>query len=93
MSGDILLLMSFLDQSPNEVYSFKRPVDLTAMKSSESGAHMFFKGGLQSSTAKRENCVSLLSANQVVRAIPPSKVPMKEIYPKGRSSDHVDGHE
>ncbi|KAM4558944.1 von Willebrand factor A domain-containing protein 8 [Odontesthes bonariensis] len=77
------IIVGFPDlMSPNEVYSFKRPVDLTAMKSSESGAHMFFKGGLQSSKAKRENCVSLLSANQVVRAIPPSKVPMKEIYPK-----------
>uniref|UniRef100_A0A8C4IV27 von Willebrand factor A domain-containing protein 8 n=1 Tax=Dicentrarchus labrax TaxID=13489 RepID=A0A8C4IV27_DICLA len=68
--------------SPNEVYSFKRPVDLLEMKSGESGSHMFLRGGLRSSTAKRENCVSLLSANQVVRALPPSKVPMKEVYPK-----------
>uniref|UniRef100_A0A4W6D9E4 von Willebrand factor A domain-containing protein 8 n=1 Tax=Lates calcarifer TaxID=8187 RepID=A0A4W6D9E4_LATCA len=68
--------------SPNEVYSFKRPVDLSVMKSSESGAHMFLRGGLRSSTAKQENCVSLLSANQVVRALPPSKVPLKEVYPK-----------
>ncbi|GLD75475.1 von Willebrand factor A domain-containing protein 8, partial [Lates japonicus] len=68
--------------SPNEVYSFKRPVDLSVMKSNESGAHMFLRGGLRSSTAKRENCVSLLSANQVVRALPPTKVPLKEVYPK-----------
>ncbi|XP_071340245.1 von Willebrand factor A domain-containing protein 8 [Trachinotus anak] len=68
--------------SPNEVYSFKRPVDLSEMKSSESGAHMFLRGGLRSSMAKQQNCASLLSANQVVRALPPSKVPLKEVYPK-----------
>ncbi|CAN9498551.1 unnamed protein product [Ophioblennius macclurei] len=69
--------------SPNEVYSFWRPQDLTQMKSGEGGAHLFFRGGgLRSSAAKRDNCVSLLSANQVVRALPPSKVPLKEVYPK-----------
>ncbi|XP_070694357.1 von Willebrand factor A domain-containing protein 8 [Pempheris klunzingeri] len=68
--------------SPNEVYSFKRPVDLSAVKSGESGAHMFLRGGLRSGTAKQENCVNLLSANQVVRALPPNKVPLKEVYPK-----------
>ncbi|XP_031729156.1 von Willebrand factor A domain-containing protein 8 [Anarrhichthys ocellatus] len=68
--------------SANEVYSFKRPVDLSVMKSAESGAHMFLRGGLRSSEAKRENCVSLLSANQVVRALPPNKVPLREVYPK-----------
>lgn len=73
-------------QSPNEVYSFKRPVDLSLMKSSDSGAHMFLRGGLRSSPAKQQNCVSLLSANQVVRALPPSKVPLKEVYPKGQRS-------
>uniref|UniRef100_A0A3B4UMV5 von Willebrand factor A domain-containing protein 8 n=1 Tax=Seriola dumerili TaxID=41447 RepID=A0A3B4UMV5_SERDU len=68
--------------SPNEVYSFKRPVDLSAMKSGEGGAHTFLRGGLRSSAAKQQNCVSLLSANQVVRALPPNKVPLKEVYPK-----------
>ncbi|XP_028992985.1 von Willebrand factor A domain-containing protein 8 isoform X2 [Betta splendens] len=68
--------------SPNEVYSFQRPVDLSAMTSGESGAHTFLRGGLRSSKAKRENCVTLLSANQVVRALPPNKVPLKEVYPK-----------
>ncbi|XP_041662632.1 von Willebrand factor A domain-containing protein 8 isoform X2 [Cheilinus undulatus] len=68
--------------SPNEVYSFKRPADLSTMKSSDTGPHMFLRGGIRSSSAKRENCVSLLSANQVVRALPPSKVPLKEVFPK-----------
>ncbi|XP_074550636.1 von Willebrand factor A domain-containing protein 8 [Halichoeres trimaculatus] len=68
--------------SPNEVYSFKRPVDLSEMKSTDNSAHTFFRGTLRSSSAKRDNCVSLLSANQVVRALPPNKVPLKEVYPK-----------
>lgn len=50
---------------------------------------MFLRGGLRSSTAKRENCASLLSANQVVRALPPNKVPLREIYPEGQSSDEM----
>lgn len=86
VSSDIFLLVSFLVQSPNEVYSFKRPVDLSVMKSAESGAHTLLRGGLRSSEAKRENCVSLLSANQVVRALPPNKVPLREVYPKGQPS-------
>ncbi|CAJ1078932.1 von Willebrand factor A domain-containing protein 8 isoform X1 [Xyrichtys novacula] len=68
--------------SPNEVYGFKRRVDLSEMKSGDSGANTFFRGSLRSASAKRENCVSLLSANQVVRALPPNKVPLKEVYPK-----------
>lgn len=77
------IIVGFPDlMSPNEVYSFKRPVDLTMTKSSESGAHMFLRGGLRSSTPKRDNCVCLLSTNQVVRALPPNKVPLKEVYPK-----------
>uniref|UniRef100_H2MDU3 von Willebrand factor A domain-containing protein 8 n=1 Tax=Oryzias latipes TaxID=8090 RepID=H2MDU3_ORYLA len=77
------IVVGFPDlMSPNEVYSFRRPADLQTMKATESGAHLFFRSGLRSGTAKRENCVCLLSANQVVRAIPPNKVPLKEIYPK-----------
>uniref|UniRef100_A0A3Q2TY78 von Willebrand factor A domain-containing protein 8 n=1 Tax=Fundulus heteroclitus TaxID=8078 RepID=A0A3Q2TY78_FUNHE len=77
------IIVGFPDlMSPNEVYTFKRPVDLSAIKGGESGSHAFFRGALRSDTAKRENCVSLLSANQVVRAIPPTKVPLRDIYPK-----------
>ncbi|KAM4608925.1 von Willebrand factor A domain-containing protein 8 isoform 1-T1 [Polymixia lowei] len=77
------VIVGFPDlMSPNEVYSFKRPVDLSEIKSSEGGGHMFFRGGLRSSVAKQNNCVSLLSANQVVRALPPNLVPLKEVYPK-----------
>lgn len=77
------VIVGFPDlMSPNEVYSFKRPVDLSVMKSGESGTQTFFRSGLRSTTPKRDNCVSLLSANQVVRALPPNKVPLKEVYPK-----------
>ncbi|KAM9343638.1 von Willebrand factor A domain-containing protein 8 [Pholidichthys leucotaenia] len=77
------IVVGFPDlMSPNEVYSFKRPVDLSVTRSADGGAHSFFRGGLRTGTAKRENCASLLSVNQVVRALPSSKVPLKEVYPK-----------
>uniref|UniRef100_A0A3P8PI88 von Willebrand factor A domain-containing protein 8 n=1 Tax=Astatotilapia calliptera TaxID=8154 RepID=A0A3P8PI88_ASTCA len=77
------LIVGFPDlMSPNEVYSFKRPVNLSAIKSGDSGAQAFFRGGLRSATAKQENCVGLIPVNQVVRALPPNKVPLKELYPK-----------
>ncbi|KAK7882321.1 hypothetical protein WMY93_028495 [Mugilogobius chulae] len=77
------IIVGFPDlMSPNEVYSFNRPVDLSMIKSNDGSGHMFFRGGLRSSSAKRNNCVSLLSHNQVIRALPPNKVPLKEIFPK-----------
>uniref|UniRef100_A0A3Q2ZT42 von Willebrand factor A domain containing 8 n=1 Tax=Kryptolebias marmoratus TaxID=37003 RepID=A0A3Q2ZT42_KRYMA len=76
------VIVGFPDlMSPYEVYSFRRPVDLLNMKS-KGGSHSFFPGGVQSGAVKRENCVSLLSANQVVRAIPPNKVHLNDIYSK-----------
>ncbi|XP_077584586.1 von Willebrand factor A domain-containing protein 8 [Stigmatopora nigra] len=69
--------------SPNEVYSFPRAVDLSETSAGDgSGGGAFLRGGRRAPAPKRRNCVSLLSANQVVRALPPSKVPLKEIYPK-----------
>ncbi|KAL0985591.1 hypothetical protein UPYG_G00159100, partial [Umbra pygmaea] len=76
------IVVGFPDlMSPNEVYSFKRDVDLSEMRAGESGGQMFFRGGLKSSVAKRTNCVSLLSANQVVRALPPGQVPLTDVFP------------
>ncbi|CAB1346522.1 unnamed protein product, partial [Coregonus sp. 'balchen'] len=76
------IIVGFPDlMSPNEVYSFKRDMDLSEMRGGDSGGQMFFRGGLKSSVAKRTNCVSLLSANQVVRALPPGQVPLKDIFP------------
>ncbi|XP_060732399.1 von Willebrand factor A domain-containing protein 8 [Tachysurus vachellii] len=64
--------------SPNEVYSFQRKSSLTEGR----GPDMFFGSSRRTGPAKRVNCVSLLAANQVVRALPPTQVPLPEIYPK-----------
>ncbi|XP_068602140.1 von Willebrand factor A domain-containing protein 8 [Brachionichthys hirsutus] len=69
--------------SPNEVYSFQRDVGLSVTGSGDGGPHASLRGALRSGTVKRHNCISLLSANQVIRALPPNKVPLKDIYPKG----------
>lgn len=50
---------------------------------------MFVRGGFRTNVPRRQNCAGLLSANQVIRALPPSKVPLKEVYPKGRSSPNI----
>lgn len=44
---------------------------------------MFFGSSKRTGPAKRLNCVCLLDANQVVRALPPTQVPLADIYPKG----------
>ncbi|KAK3543698.1 hypothetical protein QTP70_027205 [Hemibagrus guttatus] len=64
--------------SPNEVYSFQRKSSLTEGR----GPDMFFGSSRHTGPAKRANCVSLVAANQIVRALPPSQVPLAEIYPK-----------
>ncbi|KAG7467129.1 hypothetical protein MATL_G00150010 [Megalops atlanticus] len=73
------LVVGFPDlMSPNEVYSFKRKSPLSGGR----GGDMFFGGARRTGPAKRTNCVSLLGANQVVRALPPGDVPLADIYPK-----------
>ncbi|XP_061677938.1 von Willebrand factor A domain-containing protein 8 isoform X2 [Syngnathoides biaculeatus] len=67
--------------SPNEVYSFQR----TAEPSETEAGGAFPRGALRTSATKQSNCASLLSANQVVRALPPSEVPLQELYPEGGS--------
>ncbi|KAB5577077.1 hypothetical protein PHYPO_G00205820 [Pangasianodon hypophthalmus] len=64
--------------SPNEVYSFQRKSSLTEGR----GPDMFFGSSRRTGPAKRVNCVSLVGANQVVRALPPTQVPLADIYPK-----------
>lgn len=88
--------LTFSFQSPIEVYSFNRPVSLTSIKNNDSGPHTFLRGGFRTNPPRRQNCASLLSANQVIRALPPSKVPLKDIYPRGQSStikswEHIRG--
>lgn len=64
--------------SPNEVYTFKRDIELTEGRAPD----MFFGGSQRSGSPKRVNCATLLMANQLVRALPASQVPVVEIYPK-----------
>uniref|UniRef100_A0A8B9JC03 von Willebrand factor A domain containing 8 n=1 Tax=Astyanax mexicanus TaxID=7994 RepID=A0A8B9JC03_ASTMX len=64
--------------SPNEVYSFKRSSPLTEGRAPD----MFFGSSRQTGPAKRVNCISLIEANQVIRALPPAQVPLADIFPK-----------
>lgn len=77
--------LTFPFQSPIEVYSFTRSVSLTSTKNNDSGPHTFLRGGFRTNSPRRQNCASLLSANQVIRALPPNKVPLKDVYPRGQS--------
>ncbi|XP_056108158.1 von Willebrand factor A domain-containing protein 8 [Rhinichthys klamathensis goyatoka] len=73
------VIVGFPDlMSPNEVYSFKRSSPITEGR----GPDMFFGSNKRTGPAKRMNCVCLLDANQVVRALPPTQVPLTEVYPK-----------
>ncbi|XP_050974831.1 von Willebrand factor A domain-containing protein 8 isoform X2 [Labeo rohita] len=73
------VIVGFPDlMSSNEVYSFKRSSPITEGR----GPDMFFGSSKRTGPAKRVNCVCLLCANQIVRALPPSQVPLTEIYPK-----------
>ncbi|MGH0175687.1 UNVERIFIED_CONTAM: hypothetical protein FKN15_071107 [Acipenser sinensis] len=65
--------------SPNEVYSWKR----TSPLAGSSSAKTIFTEDRQSGAVKQTNCVSLLGANQLIRAVPAGDVPLKELYPKG----------
>nr|XP_055071414.1 von Willebrand factor A domain-containing protein 8 [Misgurnus anguillicaudatus] len=72
------VIVGFPDlMSPNEVYTFKRPSPITEGR----GSDMFFGSSKRTGPAKRVNCVCLLDANQVVRALPASQIPLADIYP------------
>nr|XP_014349139.1 PREDICTED: von Willebrand factor A domain-containing protein 8 [Latimeria chalumnae] len=66
--------------SPNEVYSWKRESQLEGKRTTPTDT--LFYGGQRGDTVKQNNCITLLSANQVVRALPAGDVPLKELYPK-----------
>ncbi|XP_077071835.1 von Willebrand factor A domain-containing protein 8 isoform X2 [Siphateles boraxobius] len=73
------VIVGFPDlMSPNEVYSFKRSSPIMEGR----GPDMFFGSNKRTGPAKRVNCVCLLDANQVIRALPPTQVPLTEVYPK-----------
>ncbi|MGH0149692.1 UNVERIFIED_CONTAM: hypothetical protein FKN15_025915 [Acipenser sinensis] len=73
------IVIGFPDlMSPNEVYSWKR----TSPLAGSSSAKTIFTEDRQSGAVKQTNCVSLLGANQLIRAVPAGDVPLKELYPK-----------
>eukprot|EP00079_Xenopus_tropicalis_P021730 XP_012813198.1 PREDICTED: von Willebrand factor A domain-containing protein 8 [Xenopus tropicalis] len=67
--------------SPSEVYSWKRGSRLD--RHGALPTDQFFQPGRSKfGNYKQSNCVNLIAANQVVRIVAPSDVPLKEIYPK-----------
>ncbi|KAG8452289.1 hypothetical protein GDO86_004191 [Hymenochirus boettgeri] len=64
--------------SPNEIYSFKRGSTLGNHGAEQSSHPRNPKFG----NYKQSNCVTLLAANQVVRVVAQTDVPLKDIYPK-----------
>ncbi|CAJ0966036.1 unnamed protein product [Ranitomeya imitator] len=74
------IVVGFPDlMSPSEVYSWNRKHPLGNQAGSSSD-HFFQP--TKFANIKRTNCVNLLEANQVVRAVSAADVPLKEIYPK-----------
>ncbi|KAM3934338.1 von Willebrand factor A domain-containing protein 8 [Leptodactylus fuscus] len=74
------IVVGFPDlMSPSEVYSWKRVHPLG--QQARSPSDQFFQP-TKFANLKRTNCVNLLAANQVVRAVSSADVPLKEIYPK-----------
>ncbi|KAM4700318.1 von Willebrand factor A domain-containing protein 8 [Discoglossus pictus] len=77
--------------SPSEVYSWRRGSAL--------GSHgtlpadqFFHPGRSKFGNVKQNNCVSLLAANQIVRILSPTEVPLKDIYPKDVIPPHASGY-
>ncbi|KAJ1114524.1 hypothetical protein NDU88_002760 [Pleurodeles waltl] len=67
--------------SPSEVYSWRRDFALGS-RSMPSTDPFFYARRSGAEVAKQSNCVTSLATNQVIRTLPPSDVPLKELYPK-----------
>ncbi|KAM9319394.1 von Willebrand factor A domain-containing protein 8 [Gastrophryne carolinensis] len=67
--------------SPSEVYSWKRK-PLRDSREAHSTDQFFQSGQSKFGNMKKGSCVTLVAANQVVRSVPVTDVPLKEIYPK-----------
>ncbi|XP_030056405.1 von Willebrand factor A domain-containing protein 8 [Microcaecilia unicolor] len=76
------IVVGFPDlMSPSEVYHSKRESPL-GNKNSPSTDPFFYGRRTINGNVKHHNCVTLLSANQLVRALTPNDVPLKDLYPE-----------
>ncbi|XP_069745676.1 von Willebrand factor A domain-containing protein 8 isoform X2 [Narcine bancroftii] len=76
------IVVGFPDlMSPNEVYTWKRRAQLDRSHVSLS-KDKFFYGSNPAGNMKQTNCITLTEANQVIRAVAPTEVPLSEIYPQ-----------
>ncbi|XP_063282038.1 von Willebrand factor A domain-containing protein 8 [Pelobates fuscus] len=77
--------------SPSELYSWKRSSALDNQRAL--APDQFFQPGRSKfGSTKKNNCVTLLLANQVVRVISPANVPVKDIYSKDVTPPHSTGY-
>ncbi|XP_053311448.1 von Willebrand factor A domain-containing protein 8 [Spea bombifrons] len=65
--------------SPSEVYGWRRK---SSLDNHRPGEPLFQPGRSKFGNVKHSNCVTLLSANQIVRVVSPANVPLKDVYPK-----------
>lgn len=80
-----MIVALFFFQSPNEVYSWKRDSTLGNRQPLPSDP-LYYGRRSKSGVTKQTNCVTIETANQVVRVLAPGDVPLKEIYPKGNKT-------
>ncbi|XP_043927636.1 von Willebrand factor A domain-containing protein 8 [Protopterus annectens] len=85
------IIVGFPDlMSPSEMYTWKRSFPLNS--NNVSSADLFSYGGRKTGAAKIPNCIILVDANQVVRAVDGRDVPLKEIYSKDVTPPHSAGY-
>ncbi|KAM8976160.1 von Willebrand factor A domain-containing protein 8 [Pelodytes ibericus] len=77
--------------SPSEVYSWKRGSSLSNHGALSPG-QLFQPGQSKFGSMKQNNCVTLLSANQVIRVISSTNVPLKDIYAKDVTPPNSTGY-
>ncbi|XP_053563944.1 von Willebrand factor A domain-containing protein 8 [Bombina bombina] len=77
--------------SPSELYSWRRGSSLGSRTTLPTDQFLN-PGRSKFGNVKQNNCVNLISANQIVRVVSPTDVPLKEIYPKDVLPPHASGY-